>query len=266
MRAAIINENYEIEKKLVEPTTRNSVDNFLNQISSLVEKINPSRNKIECISIAIPGKIRWDGFVYELPNIGIKNIPLAEFLNRKFGNTVYVNNDAEMAGLGEAILGSGKEYKNVFFFTISTGVGGAYIQNKRLKIVDDEIGHTLVKYKNENYEFEKLFSGTGILNLAKLNGLEVSSAYDVFLLKQKNDEKAVIVYNDWIKGVSDLINFVHKEFQAEIIVLSGGVINASDLFLEDLKASCKKIKISLAKNLQDAGLIGTAFYGFNPQK
>lgn len=58
--------------------------------------------------------------------------PLKEELQRILGAPVYLENDAAMAGLGEAAYGEGKGKRIVVYVTVSTGVGGA-------RIVDGEI-------------------------------------------------------------------------------------------------------------------------------
>lgn len=264
MRAALINEKFEIEKVIIEDTKKDSIDTFFNHAAELVEKIGLT-NDVVSISCGVPGKVRWDGFIYELPNIGIKNIPLGEFLNSKFGKTTYVKNDAEMAALGEATVGAGEKYDTVFFITISTGVGGALVRNKMGLVPDDEIGHTLVHYNNQYYEFEKLFSGTGIVKLAELNGLKLEKSYELFIKKEEGDPLAKKVFDIWLNGIAGLIKFVNESFQTDIIVMSGGVLKSSKYFFEELKEACKGINIQIAKNEQNAGLMGSAYYGFNPQ-
>lgn len=264
MRAALINENFEIEKIVIEDTKKDTVDVFLDHVVALAEKIGIS-NDIVAISCGVPGKVRWDGFIYELPNIGIKNIPLGEYLNQKFGITTYVINDAEMAGLGEATLGIGKDYETVFFVTISTGVGGALVRNKVGLVPDDEIGHTLVDYKGNYYEFEKLYSGTGIVKLAELNDLKINKAYELFKLKEEGNEKAILVYNEWLNGISWLLKFINTSFETDVIVFSGGVLKSSDFFWDDLIKKCEGINIEIAANQQFAGLMGSAYHGFHPQ-
>ena len=45
---------------------------------------------------------------------------------------VYLENDAALAGLGEATHGAGKNYPIITYLTISTGVGGARISNRKI--------------------------------------------------------------------------------------------------------------------------------------
>jgi glucokinase len=264
LRCALINENYEIEKVIIKSTSNSTVEVFLNQVEEIIKEVGIT-DDVVAISMGVPGRVRWDGYVFELPNVGIKNIPLAEFINDKFHKTAYVKNDAVMAALAEGCLGEGKPYDASFFITISTGLGGALVRNGKIEVPSDEIGHTLIKYNGEYYEFEKLNSGRYLVDLCALNELYVLDAREFFHLKSQGNEKALKVYDIWLNNLTNLIQFVKKYFDAKIIILTGGVLKSKEHFLDDLIARNQNIKIALAKFDQTAGLIGAAYYSFNPQ-
>jgi glucokinase len=264
LRCALINENYEIEKVIIKNTLNSTVDVFLNQVSEIISEVGVT-DDVVAISMGVPGQVRWDGFVMELPNIGIKSIPLAEYINNKFHKTAYVKNDAVMAALAEGCLGDGKNYDSCFFMTISTGLGGALVRDGKIVVPSDEIGHTLIKYNDKYYEFEKLNSGRYLVDLCAMNDLYVLSAKEFFELKSKGDEKALKVYEIWINNLTNLIQFIRHYLDAKILVLTGGVLKSKEHFLDDLIARNQNIKISTAKFDQTAGLIGAAYYSFNPQ-
>ena len=264
LRCALINENYEIEKVIIKSTSNSTVDIFLSQVEDIINEIGVT-DEVVAISMGVPGRVRWDGYVFELPNIGIKSIPLAEFINDKFHKTAYVKNDAVMAALAEGCLGEGKDYDASYFITISTGIGGALVRNGKIEVPSDEIGHTLIKYGDQYYEFEKLNSGRYIVDLCAMNGLYVLSAKEFFELKAQGNEKALEIYNIWINNLTELFQFIRNYFDAKIIILTGGVLKSKEYFLDDLIAKNSNIKITTAKFDQTAGLIGAAYYSFNPQ-
>ncbi len=55
--------------------------------------------------------------------------PLHQELERALGAPVYLENDAALAGLGEATAGAGKGHDIIAYITVSTGVGGARVVN-----------------------------------------------------------------------------------------------------------------------------------------
>jgi glucokinase len=75
------------------------------------------------LGIGTPGPIDWrTGFLYWTPNIPWKNVSYPE-LGEALGCPVHVDNDANVAGLAEAVLGAGKDYRIVAGFTLGTGIG-----------------------------------------------------------------------------------------------------------------------------------------------
>lgn len=59
---------------------------------------------------------------------------LADDLRKIFHAPVLLENDAALAGLGEAVHGAGREFPIAAYITVSTGVGGARIVNGKIDI------------------------------------------------------------------------------------------------------------------------------------
>lgn len=72
--------------------------------------------------------------------------PLLSEIKKLFGAPVFIENDAVLAGMGEAHDGAGRGYNIVVYVTVSTGVGGARIVNKRVddKAIGFEPGHQII--------------------------------------------------------------------------------------------------------------------------
>ena len=79
---------------------------------------------------------------------GWENIPLKGLLEEEFGVPVGVDNDANVAALGEHRFGAGQGYDSLFYITVSTGVGGGWILNgqpwRGAGGMAGEIGHIVV--------------------------------------------------------------------------------------------------------------------------
>ena len=76
-----------------------------------------------------PGPLDPDkGDVHNPPKLrGWKEVPLASLLRKKFKMKTKLENDANAAGMAEVRWGAAKGYKNVFYVTVSTGIGTAVI-------------------------------------------------------------------------------------------------------------------------------------------
>jgi len=106
--------------------------------------------QVSAIGIASPGPLDpYSGVILDTPNIPQwKNFPLAPKLSERFGVPVYLDNDANMAGLGEWQFGAGNGHSDLVYITISTGIGGGVISNNRLlqgyRGMGAELGHMLI--------------------------------------------------------------------------------------------------------------------------
>src|SRR5437899_258789 len=60
---------------------------------------------------------------------GWDNFPLAEWITEITGWPVVLGNDADVAGLAEALFGAGKGLSPIFYITIGSGIGGGLIFN-----------------------------------------------------------------------------------------------------------------------------------------
>ena len=261
-RVALINENYEIENVLINPTVVGNLDLFLESVAKAIREAIPSFEGVKAIAVGVPGRVRHDGYIYALPNIHVSNIPLSEYLQKEFNLPVFVRNDAEVAALAEANVGPYKACKSLYFITISTGVGGAYCINGQLRNSTYEVGHTMTAYHNEIHEFEHMASGTGLRRLCEMNGLHVQDAREFFELVKNGHALAGRVYKDWIRMFSEFIQMIQENFNPEIFTLTGGVMKSKDIFLEDLRRACPGSRIEECAAGQMAGLVGSAVYGF----
>lgn len=105
----------------------------LNKLIDKIKNLTTSHN-LQAISIAIAGEFNKDkSQLIWSPNLrGWVNKPLKKELESRLNCKVYLENDAKLAGLGEAVLGAGKPFRVIGYLTISTGVGGARIVNKKI--------------------------------------------------------------------------------------------------------------------------------------
>jgi glucokinase len=106
--------------------------NFKEGIEKIVEAVGKLTDKdIRGAAGAVRGMLSEDrGMIaHDLVLERWVEEPLKETLAKKLNTKVIIENDAALAGLGEAHFGAGKDAKIMVYHTISTGVGGAKIEN-----------------------------------------------------------------------------------------------------------------------------------------
>lgn len=259
-RLALVNENFEIEKVQIYPTSTGDVEKFMENVLKLLDEF--SLDDVVAIGAGVPGVVNKEtSTIIDLPNVGIKNVEFGKILKEKTGLPVFLRNDAELACLSEAYLGAGKDYERVFFITISTGIGGALCVDKQIQDYPFEVGHTLFKYKDSFQEYE-IASGKNIHKLAALNNINIKLAREMFEKVRLGDKDALILYDEWKKIVGAFIKLMINSYAPDIIVITGGFMKNKDLFLDYFKKENPDTLIEECKFSEQAGLIGSAVYAF----
>jgi glucokinase len=125
-----------------------------------------NREKYHAVVAGVRALNKKTGQLFNQPNFPMwVGDPLFLKLKEMFGNDVFLENDAALVGLGEAVYGAGKGEKIVGYITLSTGVGGAKIVNGRVSSANYsfEPGNMLISAKNGEVDYlENLISGSAI--------------------------------------------------------------------------------------------------------
>jgi glucokinase len=162
------------------------VQNAIETVFNVHPKARASRYSI---GLCAPGPLDpRSGIVLNPPHLPCwRNFPLAEEVERVFGVPVRVDNDANAAGLAEALWGAGAAYKNVFYVTLGTGVGTGIIFDHSIYYgrtgAAAEGGHMTIDYRGPQCSCGKrgcldvLCSGLGIAERAraKISSLDSDS-------------------------------------------------------------------------------------------
>lgn len=263
IRTGLINEKREVLKVVKTSTIIGDQAALLNQLKDQIIALGVPMKDVAAISVGVPGRVSGTGKIEVLPNIKVFDVPLKSYLEKAFSIPVFFENDAVMAAIAEGNLGAGAQEISTFFITISTGLGGAFVHQHKVKIASEEIGHTLVKIEGQFHELESVASGNGLIKLCSLYGLKVDSPVAFFALVAQKQPRALTILKAWLAILKQLFEFIQKTFQPSIIVLSGGVIKSEKLFLNDLKTMVPSSTLAVAHFEQDAGLIGAAEFGFS---
>ena len=100
----------------------------------IINNLISYKKNIKKIGIATTGIInngKWS--VLNKKTLGnFKNFPLVKYVYKKINKPVFALGDTQSAALGELTFGVGKRFSNFFYITISTGVGGSMVVNKKI--------------------------------------------------------------------------------------------------------------------------------------
>ncbi len=265
MRCALVNERFEVEKRIDLSTVTGDPDAFMNNCIKLVEQF--PLEDVVAIGAGVPGVVnRETGEILDLPHVHIKNVQFGKILSGKFNLPVYLRNDAEVACLGEAYLGAGKDYERVFFITVSTGLGGALCVDQKNQDYVTEVGHTKFMYKDTLQEYG-LVSGINIVKLIKMNDVKgINSAKEMFDGIKANNPEALRLYKEWFMILDKFVKLMVDSYMPDIICMTGGLMKAKDVFFEQLKEANPDVNIVECYFSESAGIIGASVYALQCAK
>ena len=245
------------------------------------------------LGLGAPGPLDpWAGVVLHAPNMpGWRDVPLRDRLQDALGIPSFVNNDANLAGLGELYFGAGQGLTDLVYITVSTGIGGGVIAGGRLLLgghgLAGEIGHMVIQTNGPlcgcgNYGcLEALASGTAIARETRAR-LEAGAQSAILALAGGAIERvdAAVVERAAREGDAlageimreagtylgiGIVNVIHL-FDPQMVIVGGGVSRAGALIfgpaqavldsrlLAGFKGKCSIVPAALG---DDAGLMGS---------
>jgi glucokinase len=122
----------------------------LERLTRVIEEVWPNGDRVAAIGLASPGPLDpHTGYLLAPPNNPEwRNFPLAPSVSEHFGVQAFLDNDANLAALGEYRFGAGKGHHDVLYITVSTGIGaGVIIQDRLLQGFHGlaaELGHSII--------------------------------------------------------------------------------------------------------------------------
>jgi glucokinase len=198
-------------------------------LGELVESAR-GRAAVDGIGICAPGPLNpKTGVIFNPTNMpGWVNVPLAEEVTRRFALPCRVENDANGAGLAEALFGAGRGCRSVFYVTLSTGIGTGIILDGKVYHGKNgfagEGGHVTVDYRSTAVCncgnigcIEALASGTSIARRAG------RSAEDLARAAAAGDPDAARLLDETTEMLAAWLGSVVSLLDPDIIVIGGGV-------------------------------------------
>jgi predicted NBD/HSP70 family sugar kinase len=196
-------------------------------------------------------------FSPNLPEWGKRGL-LTE-LRAAFGLSLSVENDANLAALGERSFGWGVSASTFVFITIGTGVGMGIVINGALyrgaRGAAGEIGYLpLLQYMERSLEssekfddsyfgmFEQATSASGILHLAQKLGMSASlTPKQIFDAAEQGDSRAQAVVEQEGFRLAQAVAAITAVLDPELIVLGGGIGQRGELLLPSLERRLQQL-------------------------
>ncbi|MBR2701351.1 MAG: ROK family protein [Erysipelotrichaceae bacterium] len=246
-------------------------------LKNLIRKI-PDWQECSGIGVGVPGPVdavtRTMVLSTNLP--GFTGYPMAAELEAELGIPTYLDNDANVAGLAEALVGAGKGLKTVFYTTISTGIGGVLIVDGKAVSgkhgFGGEIANIIIDRNRDKVNYlnvgaiENEASGTALTRKGRrIFGDKVKHAGNVFDLAAKGNEDAVKIIDEAAKDLGQLFATIACVCDPDIFIIGGGMMRSADSLLPGVVKNFKEMSHTaladtkfVIAGLDEPGVIGAA--------
>ncbi|NVY96923.1 ROK family glucokinase [Lactobacillus sp. DCY120] len=272
----------------------NIIPNIIETINHHLKMYQMSPEQFLGIGIGTPGSVDYStGTVESAFNLNWdRPIAIRQEIEAGTGIKVIVENDANVAALGERWKGAGDNALDVAFVTLGTGVGGGIVQGGHIVHGHGgsagEIGHMTLDPAGYQCTcgkkgcLETVASATGVVRVArdaaqeyagdsqlkaKLDDGQDITSKDIFDLAKQDDPLALRVVDYVCNQLGLALSVVGVTLNPEYIIIGGGVSNAGDFLLEKVDTAYQKYvfpavskttTLKLATLGNEAGVIGAA--------
>ena len=208
------------------------------------------------------------GIIISPPNLpSFRNIEIVDYLNKKYGGFVRLENDADACAFAEWKYGAGRGSQNMVFLTFGTGLGAGLILNGKLYTGANgnagEVGHIRLRDTGpigfgKAGSFEGFASGGGIAQLGKqyakeqlekgttpsycktFDELENVTAKTIAEAAYNGDKTAIAVYRKCGEMLGYGLSIIIDILNPEKIVIGSIYTRSQDLLKATMMEALKK--------------------------
>jgi len=188
----------------------------------------------------------------------LNGVELVKMIKDRTGFEAYLENDAKAAALGERWFGSARNVDNFIVLTLGTGVGGGAYTEGHLILgghgFGGEIGHMIVDPSGpvcscgskgclETFSsvtgmrkwvkiFRERYPNSLVFKYSEKEAVDAKAIFDAF---KEGDRLATLVVRKFNWGLGIGIGSMVNIFNPDLVILSGGISRASDIFLKEVK-------------------------------
>lgn len=246
-----------IQSEIYRPWESNDPCDTLEQVSQLISDLltrpRPPQQQVRGIGVGAPGVTLYErGVVTWAPSLGWRDLPLKDILQERFNYPVAVENDVNLAALGEYGFGAARGTTSAACIAIGTGIGAGIVIDRKIhrgfNQSAGEVGYLPpdVSYLGRRYDsfgaLESIASGSGVerraRQLLEQQNLPLPeqgpSAEDVFKAARLGETWAQQVVAETVDYLAFAVAVISAVLDPQVIVLGGGVARSADLLIEPI--------------------------------
>ncbi|NPV84481.1 MAG: ROK family transcriptional regulator [Anaerolineae bacterium] len=243
------NIQHEIHVSEISPDPQTNLERLYQLIEELIKTPRPPHQTIRGIGIGAPGITNHqEGIVHWAPSLGWRDLPLKQLLNERFQLPVLVENDVNLAALGEFGFGAGRSAQSMVCISVGSGIGAGIVIGGSLHrgyhYAAGEVGYLLpgVEFLGKSYQtfgaLESLASSTAIAQQAnQLCGTSAEDslrAEDIFIAVRNGEKRYQPLIARMVDYLSLAVAAATTLIDPEMIVLGGSISEHADLLIPSI--------------------------------
>jgi predicted NBD/HSP70 family sugar kinase len=224
-----------------------SVEDLMTLIQELIDRLEPDL-PLQAIVVGAPSLVgATDGVIEWAPSLGWQDLPLRDLLQGRFDLPVLIENDVNLAALGEFWKGAGRSVSsNLVFVSVGTGIGAGIIIDGRLyrgaTNAAGEVAYfiTDVKVLRDNAmqiaDLENRVGRDGLIRSAQIVAQRYPTSQladlltsqsgtvrtsDILLLAEAGDQAARVIFNELVEILTIVACNIAVFLDPEMIILGG---------------------------------------------
>ncbi len=243
----------QIQKEIYAPWRKIDPHSCLDQVCELIGELleapRPPGQRVRGIGVGAPGiTYTNEGLVTWAPSLGWRDLPLRDILQDRFGLPAVVENDVNLAALGEYGFGAGRGAASMVLIAIGTGIGAGIVIDRQIyrgfNQSSGEVGYLppTPAHLGRPYAgfgaLESLASGSGIQRRAaawfEMQGQNAPPGLDaemVFNAAREGQVWACQVIEETVDYLAQAVAAVSTVLDPQIVVLGGGVARSADMLI-----------------------------------
>lgn len=224
----LVGERYRIDTP--QPATPEAVIPVVEQIVAELQSRTPAPESDSAVGVGFPAIVK-EGRTWSAANVDPAWVgaDLTGPVSAALGRPVHAVNDADAAGLAEAIYGAGRNREGfLLMITLGTGIGSAIINNGQL-VPNAELGHL------------------------ELDGHDAETRASV-----RAREREDLSWKHYGKRLHRYFSHVEALFSPDLFIIGGGVSKKPEKFLPALEELRTPVEVAILRN--NAGIVGAALW------
>ncbi|WP_322807202.1 ROK family protein [Thermanaerothrix sp.] len=241
-----------------------TLDSIASTVLEVISETNIDPKDIKGVGLGIPGIVDPErGIGVASVNLQWRDVPVVQELQSRLGIRCVIENDVKVAALGELKYGVGRGLKNIVYLNIGTGVAAAVILEGKIyrghNGMAGEIGHAVVDVRGPRCKcggrgcLEAIVSGPAIVQRVEekiKSGKESSlrallgggiTLQEVYEAAAHGDLAAAEATHEVAHYLAVGIQFIALAYDPQRVILGGGVVYASPLFMDYLLRAVQQL-------------------------